>query len=323
MKPLNGQVFTCWIILTLQRLSTFHADESFDPIDVNVDFRNLTLDYRPFRNMIRNVIANSSTLPSTACAIPNKAIMFSYTNHHTFYMIDMQHRAMDIHHERGCLEKRYITVCLDRKCMTMCDSNKIFNCVLLKFPKTNMGNFGNNIYHYMTWLKHELMFQALQVADELFFFDADVLLFKNPFPGIKFGRDKNGGIIEDIYDIQYQRERGMKERGCGGSVNSGQMYLRNSTSIQHYFKLLFQRKIEILENKNRLDQDHVGDLVGNLRYCTLPVRQYKGYCPASQDSSSGPLEMITFHTNCASGNEKRLLLNRMLDDVSRAKSRGK
>jgi hypothetical protein len=58
-----------------------------------------------------------------------------------------------------------------------------------------------------------------------------VVIFRDPFPATRYGRDENGTSFKAEYDFMFQRERGIKERGCGGSVNGGVMWFRNSSAL--------------------------------------------------------------------------------------------
>jgi len=169
---------------------------------------------------------------------------------------------------------------------------------------------------YYTWLKHELMYEALQIANEIFFFDADVVIFRNPWPEVTYGRDETGVRIKGEYDIMYQRERGMRVINCGGSVNSGQLYInknRNKTLIKQYFQLLYERKYKIIYDSSRLDQDHVSDIVPSLlKYCTLPVKRFQGHCTWSQDLTAKWNEIISYHSSCANSHQKKQILKNVL-----------
>jgi hypothetical protein len=294
-----------------------------EAVNTNI-FHNLSIDFTPFRNIISKIFLNTTQLPTNDCNIPNKAVMFSYTNHHLFFMIELQRRAMEITNSRKCLEQRYITICLDSKCMLLCGKHNIPNCVQLEFPTIPLTVFGKGLYHYLTWVKHEFMYEALQVADEIFFFDSDVLIFRNPWPEVKYERINKEGkrnITIAPYDIMYQRERGIwGGLGCGGTVNTGQVYILNSTEIQKYFKILLQRKNIILKNHGMLDQDHVNEIISDeslvrLKRCTLSVRNFHGYCTASKDATSPLKEIITFHTTCLSGNAKHNVLQKMYNNM--------
>jgi hypothetical protein len=73
-------------------------------------------------------------------------------------------------------------------------------------PKLPGGEYRKGPYFFFTYLKHELMYEALKVADEVFYFDIDVLLLRNPWVEVQYGRDEVGNRIPGPYDLQWQRE---------------------------------------------------------------------------------------------------------------------
>lgn len=70
------------------------------------------------------------------------------------------------------------------------------------------------------------------------------------------GRNNDGKVIHAEYDVMYQRERGMRERGCGGSVNSGVVYMSNSTAVHEVYKprMMQARESIVMGTAGRLDQ---------------------------------------------------------------------
>ena len=286
--------------------------------DINA-LMNIRIDATPFRQAITDLLAINTSL----CFIPSDAIMFTYTNHHLFDLVVLQRTAMEIGQVRKCLESRFITLCLDKKCMELCNTHAIPNCVRIYLPSIPHADFAGKSYGYFTWIKHELMYEATKAANQIFFFDADVAILRNPWLEVSYGRDElTGQKIPGPYDIQYQRERGVKEKGCGGSVNSGQMYIRNSSAIQSYFHKLFEKKYEAVITRIRLDQDFVSDIVNMLKYCTLPTKYFFGHCLFSREDSALLSEAIAYHTNCATGlGTKRALLHSFIEKVKNKRSK--
>ncbi len=74
--------------------------------------------------------------------------------------------------------------------MTLTVCHVIFWCLFcfLLFPTTQA-------FRFFAYLKHDLMLEALKVAEEVIFFDADVLLFRNPWIETTYGRDENGKFV--------------------------------------------------------------------------------------------------------------------------------
>jgi hypothetical protein len=124
----------------------------------------------------------------------------------------LQQKAMDVWGLRSCLEQRFITVCLDAKCSAVCTKHNVTNCVELAMPELPGADFAKGPYFFFTWLKHELLYEALQVAEEAFYFDIDALVLRNPWVDIRYGRDEQGNHIPGPYDLQWQRDRGRGPR---------------------------------------------------------------------------------------------------------------
>lgn len=283
-----------------------------DPDNPFIDY---VANFSSFRDGITHALQKSGDLTGAPCFIPNSAVVFTLSNHHLFPLLALRHRIMDKANITYCQQQRFITVCLDRKCLSQCENSGFMNCVYLKVPETVYSEFGRkdtayqkNSYNYIVWVKYEMFVEALMVANEVFYFDADVMLFGNPYPEAQFGRDETGKKIPGPYEVMYQRERGMKELGCGGSVNGGLFYLRNSTGMhERFLPTILKHRADIINLTGRLDQDIVGDYVRLVKYCTLPVNRFMGYCVPSQDANGyDPKQIVTFHTNCVSGMHNKM-----------------
>eukprot|EP01034_Spumella_vulgaris_P026391 gene26391-32965_t len=191
-----------------------------------------------------------------------------------------------------------------------------------------VSDFGKGVYTYFTWIKHELMAEALKVVGEVFFFDADVVLFRNPWIETTYGRHENGSHIYQPYDLMWQRDRG-RGPSCGGSVNSGQMYVRNSTRSQQYFYNMFEVKGIILQGGNGLDQDFVHNATTgtNMTYCALSGTLFTTHCLIVFgniqfiDRNTPLNKMISYHTACVEGlQNKKNKLSHMLNGVAAKKA---
>lgn len=278
--------------------------------DPDNPFINYEADFKPFVSAIKRALDSSGKLNASDCSVPDGAVIFTLSNYHTFPLLQMRQDIMTKAGILTCLQQRFITVCLDKKCLEMCENGGFTNCVQLIVPETVYGGFGvkttayqKNSYNYIVWVKYEMFVEALMVANEVFYFDADVMVYANPFPHAQNGRDQMGRPIPGPYELMYQRERGMKERGCGGSVNGGLFYLRNSTNMHAKFlPAILKHREDIINLPGRLDQDIVGDYVRLVKYCTLPVNRFMGFCISSQDANGyNPKEIVTFHPNCVAG----------------------
>lgn len=262
------------------------------------------------------------------CAFPRSSVMIAYSSHYTTPFIEAQHRAMETSGLRSCLESRFVTACLDSKCMQFCNASNIPHCVLIDFKELPPSDFNKGEYRFFTFFKHELLYEALKFAEHVFFFDADVAIFKNPFVETQFGRDEDGNRILAPYDLMFQRDRG-RGPSCAGSVNSGQIYLRNSSAVRLYLHYMHEMKPVIIEGKHGLDQDFVQNAsqTAGLRSCSLHPTLYTAHCYQIfgniryMDHGQPVKKLVTYHTSCKDGlNSKLALLSRVTHAVKEKSS---
>lgn len=105
---------------------------------------------------------------------------------------------------------RLVTLCLDVGCIKACEIYHITGCVL-----ADVGlHILHQKYHFMTWLKTEILMQALTVAEEVFFFDVDILLLKNPWRcnafQPTFDAENAGGSVMDMAGEQRNAPKQLK-----------------------------------------------------------------------------------------------------------------
>lgn len=288
-------------------------------------------DYTPFRSLIRTLLQDDAAFSSN-CSYPPKSIMFTYSTHYTFAFLPMNQRAMDQYGQRHCIEKRFITMCLDVACHNQCAKHKIANCILIQFTKSLPANstkevveflpseFAKNDYKKLCWLKHEMMYEALKEAENVFFFDADVVVFSNPFADLHQRRDEQGNRKPETFDIQFQRDRG-RGPSCSGTFNTGQIYARNSSKVQDYFRYMFEMKTHIFYDlEYKLDQDYVENAtsIANLNVCTLSIDRYIAHCFGGRNGGAPLSGVISFHSACVGGgvHGKASALRRFIEAVS-------
>jgi len=182
------------------------------------------------------------------------------------------------------------------------------------------SDFAQNDYKKLCWFKHEMMFEALKEAENVFFFDADVALFQNPFLDLHLRRDEQGKRTPDIFDMQFQRDRG-RGPSCSGTFNTGQIYARNSTKVQEYFRYLFEMKTHIFYDlEYKLDQDYVENATtyANLSVCTLSTDKYIAHCFGGRNGAAPIAGVVSFHAACVSGGlgRKTSAIRHFIDVVS-------
>jgi hypothetical protein len=151
-----------------------------------------SVDYSGFREAARRIRNGAS---NAICDIPPASAIIVYANEGLFPFILFQKQAMEIGGSFACLRNVLLVVCLDSGSFEACKANGFQHCTHLHLPLfMPRSEYAQGAYHYMTWIKHELMFESLKELDEVFLFDADVIFFKNPFPETRVGHDHVTGV---------------------------------------------------------------------------------------------------------------------------------
>jgi hypothetical protein len=260
------------------------------------------VDFAPLRAEVARVLATPRVSP---CVHPDGAVLVTYTNAALFPLLLLQRRALEVGGVRKCLQSRFITVCLDADCLKLCAGFKIKHCVNLGI-QTVASPFLQGDYNWITYLKHEIMEAGLQGgADELFFFDGDVVLFGDPW-SVKL-QDFTGN-----FDLRYQVDNVPAAGGqCNRGVNSGQMYLRRTNQTLAYLAAMRSYRADILAGA-MLDQNYVTPAAAKvgLQHCALDPSLFVGRCVACYaDRVAGLLHVSTamsMHADCTGDTELKL-----------------
>ena len=262
------------------------------------------VDYGPLRAEVARAIA---TPPAPPCVHPAGAVLVTYANSRMFPLLLLQRHALEVGAVRMCLQRRFITVCLDAECLQQCARHHVPNCVDLGI-QTVASPFLKDDYFWITYLKHEIMEAVLQGgAEELFFFDTDVVVFRDPW-SVKLQDTGN-------LDLRYQVGNVPASMGqCLRGVNSGQVYLRRTNTTLAYLAAMRGYRAEILAGKagGKLDQDFVPLAAGRvgLQHCGLDTLAFLGHCNGCySDAVSGmpPVTSIVgMHADCAGDTEQKM-----------------
>lgn len=256
---------------------------------------NTSIDYTPYKDHLKAMVSTNS---SSCHDIPPSSVIVVYVNEGLIPFVLLQKKSMVIGGVFDCLKKIFVVVCLDPIAFKLCKENHFDHCVQVNLPiSLPRSEFAEGAYHFLTWIKQELMYEALKVVNEVFLFDADVLIFKNPFHETRIGRHDNGTTFPFLYDIRYQRNNG-RGRGCAGTVNSGQVWLRNTTTIQRYFtcvlKMKEQARLEVPEQEFSTacaEEINVSRCVLNPN--TFTMSAHTGF---NRDTSSKLRHIVTYHS---------------------------
>lgn len=279
-----------------------------------------TVNFDGFRKAVKHAIDKSQetdiikplTDKSTSldCHMPPSAIILTLSNFYTVELFALQHKGLTIWNLKECIESRFVSVCLDEKCMTVCKDSSINNCYLLPI-ETMASDFMQNSFRYLMYLKHELMHEALKVVDEVLFFDVDVILFLNPWPDTLYRRHMDGTRDTSVERAEMMWQPEWKyDMSCAGTPNGGQLYVRNTTRVQKFYQSFFALKEDFL-GQGKTDQDIMLELAQNasLIVCSLPYTRFTGfnlYNNAPFNKTARLMDVVAYHTSGVTGLKRKV-----------------
>ena len=273
------------------------------------------VDFEGFRNAVRHAISKSSesdlvkdiTPKSTSldCHMPRSSIILTLTNFYTIELFSLQHKGLELWNLKECIESRFVSVCLDEKCINVCKESSINNCFLLPI-ETLASDYLQNSFRYLMYLKHQLMYESLQVVEEVMFFDVDVILFRNPWMDTLYQRHDDGtlNLKAPRPDMMWQAEW-RYNMSCAGTPNGGQLYMRNSTKVNRFYQNFFALK-NVFLGSGPVDQDKIEELAANASMvtCSLPHWRYTAYnllTNAPFNQTARVMDIVSYHASGVTG----------------------
>ena len=303
----------------------------------SVDEFNL-IDYSNLHKMISQVnLAKHShhSCKALNISLPASLIMFTYTSHESIELLVTQQESMDfwLPGLKACLNTKFIVICTDKTAEAKCKDLPHVNCAFVDFSKARESEKYRSSYSFFTYMKHELMSAVMQSKVDIFYFDLDMLILKDPWSNLDDIIESNMTYVNyPIHDILFQQNCGFAggkdgkdicDRN-GADVNSGQMFIRYSPKVQHYFDYIKSHKNEIIlppEGSRTLDQDFVGRaaLAADLSVCGLNKWHYTSICQAHNCKSNDDASfrgIVTLHVDCIGGGtfEKNKRLRKYLSN---------
>ena len=252
--------------------------------------------------------------------------MLTYANHPEFELIELQHQAMDlwIPGLRSCLGTRFVIVSTDAKADEQCKRAGFLNCALVEVQRLdNMSIQFTCGFYAFSFFKYELLKESLQLVNEMFFFDADVLIFRNPWfddNGL-FRLDSSGVRVDPTFDFMFQREGGFSFDCSAEDINGGQYYIRNSTQIQSFIDNMFKYKEQIMSfSEGKFDQDYIKRAVeaSHIKVCGLNHYRFTSgrhvYLHKTTDHILAS-EIVSFHFNGLTGRARTYRMNLFLQAI--------
>lgn len=312
----SGLILLCFILKKCLGEFKMPTQVDYSPIHAGIKH---ALETSAQSDLVKPLTSNSTNLE---CAMPPNSIMISLSNHYTIETMALQHKAMEVWNMKECLESRMVTLCLDEICHKSCRDGSINNCVLLPIETPSADNLQEG-FRYLMLLKTLVMIEALKVVEEVFFFDVDIVLFRNPWIETLHARNKDGSINKDAPRPEFMFQRELSTGlGCDGQPNGGQLYMRNTENIQKYFKKFMDNVPTMLRNNGPVDQQMMPGFIHNagVNACAFSPFLFTSRCfgdkPTNEFRSSPVMDIVSYHTACVTGLSKKMtMLAKMYDGV--------
>ena len=191
------------------------------PNDKHLDFSNIS-------STLQSLFTHSL---DHSCGMPQTAVIFTYSNKYHMEMLRMQYESTRVMggSNEACLAARFVTVCLDKDCHHTCLELGLHHCTLVS--TTNIvyppSNFLQGAFFYLSYIKYLLIQEFFKFATELFFVDADVLVYCNPWQRVSLF---NNTDVDFVYSPEYLKRR--------SHINGGQYFLRKTAKVKEWLQLM-------------------------------------------------------------------------------------
>jgi hypothetical protein len=100
-------------------------------------------------------------------------------------------------------------------------------------------------FFYLSFLKYLIIREALLLASEVFFVDADVLVYCNPWSHLSLF---NNTSYDYVYSPEYVHRRSY--------INGGQYFLRNTAKVKEWLQLMIQSRQLICQPHTSNEKQH-------------------------------------------------------------------
>lgn len=193
---------------------------------------------------VRRAIARPSV------CVPDGSVTLSLVNKHHSYLRHLQFHFI---RHRPCFMRRLVSVTYNNV------TDSFGSCVPSTFV-VPASDFRRSNYANMIWAKWRILRDALTVAKQALWLDADVLILRNPWTTL--GLLGEQAATADEYDIRYQSEPPPASNvpntcnqpiACNvcSRINGGQLFLTSRALAA----AIYGARPQNLSNTDRLDQD--------------------------------------------------------------------
>lgn len=121
--------------------------------------------------------AVSAALARNVPCVPSGAVLISYANVYHAPFMELTRQALQRDSPHCDVLQRTVAVCFGHNASSAC----------VRAPHASRSDHRHGQYHEIIWIKWNIIDFVLQVAQLVFFFDADVVLLQNPFRALALG----------------------------------------------------------------------------------------------------------------------------------------
>ena len=284
----------------------------------NVDQFSL-IDYTKLHEKISemNILKRHHHCELLNVTLPASSIMFTFTSHDSVELLATQQESMDfwLPGLKACLNTKFIVICTDSKAEAKCRELPHVNCIFIDFSEIRESEkyrISKNFYNYV---KHELISAVMEAKVDVFYFDIDILILKDPWSNLDDVIESSMTYVDHpIHDLLFQQNcgfahgKGICDRS-GADVNGGLLFIRYSPKVQIYFDYIKSHKDEIIfpaEGTKILDQNFVGPaaFAAGMSICGLNKWHYTSVCQIMICKSNDDASfrgVVTLHADCIGG----------------------
>lgn len=223
MKLLNLEFICLCLVLVLVAFANCESYQSTRRKSVIAAAKAIDIQavvFSQMHDMIQNTFHSNSNIN---CSIPKQAIILTYSTHYMMDMIETQRKSLAINGISKCLNQHFVLVCLDKRCRKICEENEFKLCVTVDLNSVKHGRLLHDDFKFISYFKHQLIFEALKVANEVFFIDTDSLLLRNPWVELHKTISSHPGGYDMLYELGPWDS---PTPGRCGEVTTGQMYVK-------------------------------------------------------------------------------------------------
>ena len=226
-------------------------------------------------------------LKTPSACVPDGWLMIGITNDHTRNLTNIRSSRLP-----RCASVRSLIYDASDSCASTANTH----CGSVLRP----SNFRHDDYDQFCWIKWRLVRDAMRSARAVFYADADVVFFQNPWPSV---------AASWTYDIVHQ-SAGLKDRK---RMNGG-LFVVHSLKFAEF---ALSQQPATFNNSNALDQTIIYDAMlksGRFRHNSLSQSQFRSHCWTRCILSPTPPTAVAFHASCLGFRKKMRAVQGALAD---------